>query len=59
MKRKQKVIFGKPDLLDVFNSALGPLASYTCPFNRNLGVIIDNSFKLDKQINAVIKASFF
>ena len=40
------IIFGQSELLDGFNSVLGPLASYSRPSVRNLGVIFDNCFKL-------------
>ena len=53
------IIFGQSELLDGFNSVLGPLASYSRPSVRNLGVIFDNCFKFDKQISSVVKTSFF
>ena len=38
---------------------LGPLASYVKPTVSNLGVKMDSNFKMDKQISAVVKSSFF
>ena len=53
------ILFGHPDLVQVLASSLGPLAPYISSQARNLGVIIDGAFKLDKQISSVVKASFF
>ena len=38
---------------------LGPLAHYVKPVVSNLGFKMDSDFKLDHQISAVVKASFF
>uniref|UniRef100_A0A3B5Q121 Reverse transcriptase domain-containing protein n=1 Tax=Xiphophorus maculatus TaxID=8083 RepID=A0A3B5Q121_XIPMA len=38
---------------------LGPLSHYVKPFVTNLGFVMDSNFKLDKQISAVVKTSFF
>ena len=53
------MLFGRPDLLQVLASSPGPLAPYIGCQARNLGVIIDGAFKLDKQVSSVDKASFF
>uniref|UniRef100_A0A4W5Q8G8 Reverse transcriptase domain-containing protein n=1 Tax=Hucho hucho TaxID=62062 RepID=A0A4W5Q8G8_9TELE len=38
---------------------LGPLTPYVKPMVTNLGVKMDCDFQLEKQINSVVKASFF
>ncbi len=38
---------------------LGPLALYVKPTVSNLGFKMDSDFKLDRQIGAVVKSSFF
>ena len=53
------IVFGKSELLDGIDNVLGPLASYSRPSVRNLGVIFDNGFKFNKQISSVVKTSFF
>ena len=44
---------------DNISSLLGSMAPYLKPHVKNLGVIFDSSFKLDLQINSVVKASFY
>lgn len=44
---------------DNIPSLLGPLAPYSKSHTKNLGVTFDSSFKLDSQINSVVKASFY
>lgn len=58
-KNKTEILFGQSYLLDAYESATGPLASYWHLFARNLGVIVDCAFKFDRQISAVVKTSFF
>jgi len=53
------VLFGRPDLVQILASSLGPLAPYIGSQARNLGVIINGAFKLDKQVSSVVMASFF
>lgn len=38
---------------------LGPLVSYNKMVVKNLCILFDKAFKFDKQINAVVKSSFF
>lgn len=57
-KKTEIIIFGKPDISGL-NRAIGPLLSNYSPSVKNLGVIIDSSFKLEKQISSVVKTSFF
>ncbi len=40
------------------NIDLGPLLPHVKSTVKNLGVILDMDFKLDKQINSVVKSSF-
>ncbi len=42
----------------VSNIDLGPLLPHVKSTVKNLGVILDMDFKLDKQINSVVKSSF-
>ena len=57
--KTEVVLFGRPDLVQVLASSLGPLAPYIRSHARNLGFIIDGAFNLDKQVSAVVKSSFF
>lgn len=41
------------------NNIFGPLAPHICCSARILRVVLDSKFKMDKQINSVIKTSFF
>lgn len=41
------------------DSTLGPLSSYCKTHVKNLGVYIDGSFKLNKQVSAVVQSCFF
>ncbi len=52
-------MFGHPGNLSACVDALGHLGLYVRPFTRNLGVIFDSTFKFEKQISSVVKASFF
>ena len=58
-KKTEIIVFGQSELLDGIDSVLGPLASYSRPFVRNLRFLFDNGFKFDKQISSVVKTSFF
>ena len=52
---------GKTEIILFGNSLidLGPLQNYLRPKVTSLGVTIDSDFKLDKQVNAVLKSSFY
>ena len=58
---KTEIIFfgGNTPTTACFAENLGPLSSNIQSNVRNLGVIFDNHFNFDKQISAVVKASFF
>lgn len=45
------IVSGKSDLLLRVDTVLGWLSSYNHSFVRNLGVMPDTAFKLDKQIS--------
>ena len=53
------VVFGPPDSVRSITDMLGPLSNLVSPFARNLGVIFDSDLSFDRQINAVVKNSFF
>lgn len=57
--KTEVVLFGRPELVQVLTSSLGQLAPHLRSHARNLGVIVDSAFKLDKQVSAVVKSSFF
>jgi len=57
--KTEVVLFGRPELVQVLTSSLGHLAPHLRSHARNLGVIVDSAFKLDKQVSAVVRASFF
>lgn len=53
------VIFGPSSTHVAPNTELGSLIPYVKSSVKNLGVIMDGDFKLKKQINSVVKVSFF
>ncbi len=58
MKTRQKLwFFGRTTGTSLVD--LGALAQYIKPTITNLGVKIDSDLKLDSQIRAVVKTSFF
>ena len=57
--KTEVILFGRPAQVQVLTESLGPLASHSSPHARNLGVVLDSSFKLNKQISSVVQASFF
>jgi len=50
---------GPPESVNQIALDLGPLASNVNTQVRNLGVIFDSEMKFDRQVNAVVKGSFF
>uniref|UniRef100_A0A9J7XSG9 Replication termination factor 2 n=2 Tax=Cyprinus carpio TaxID=7962 RepID=A0A9J7XSG9_CYPCA len=53
------MIFGPNYTLNkISNIDLGPLVPYVKSTVKNLGVIMDTDFKLDEQINSVVRSSF-
>ncbi len=57
--KTQYIISGSTDISSVNLSSCGALASFVKPAVRNLGVIVDRSLNLHKQINNIVKTSFF
>ncbi len=53
MRIRKKLYCSPPDL------DLGLLKPFVKPSVKNLGVVMNRDFKLDKHINLVIKSSFF
>lgn len=44
------VVFGQTNPLHAQDSVIGPLSSYCHPSVRNLGVIVDSLFKLNRSV---------
>ena len=57
--KTEVILFGTPDSIKLTTSSLGNLSTLVKPQVKNLGVIFDSAFKFDKQLNAVVKGSFF
>lgn len=57
--KSEIVIFGPPDSVNTITTNLGSLAPLVKPCAKDLGVFLDSSFKLDKQVNFVVKSCFF
>ena len=57
--KSEVVLFGPPDSIKVIINNLGNLSTLVKPYVKNRGAIFDPAFKFDKQVNAVVKASFF
>ena len=57
--KTEVILFGRPGQVQVLTESLGPLASHSSPHAKNLGVFLDSSFKLSKQVSSVVQASFF
>ncbi len=57
--KTEVLVFGCPDFANTISNTLAPITNTVGSHARNLGVIIDPSFKFDKQINSVVKSAFF
>lgn len=57
--KSEVILFGPPDSIKLTTSSLGNLSTLIKPQFKNLDVIFDSAFKFDKQVNAVVKASFY
>lgn len=57
--KTEVIMFGRPNTLVDCAGALGPLASHNHPVVKNLGVFLDSSFRFEKQVSSVVRASFF
>lgn len=58
-KKTEVSIVGPPDSTRGLATNLGPLSSNLHTHAKNLGVIYDSALKFDKQINSVVRGSFF
>lgn len=57
--KTEVILFGPPKQTERLKGNLGPLTPFNKTKVKNLGVLLDTEFKFDKQINAVVKGSFF
>ena len=57
--KSEILLFGPPDSISQIQSDLGNLSCLVKPHAKNLGVLFDTEFKLDRQVNSVVKSSFF
>lgn len=57
--KSEVLIFGPAKLAKQLSVHLGPLATNVNTEARNLGVIFDSRLKFDKQVNAVVRSSYF
>uniref|UniRef100_A0A669CP39 Reverse transcriptase domain-containing protein n=1 Tax=Oreochromis niloticus TaxID=8128 RepID=A0A669CP39_ORENI len=57
-KKTEIIVFDRDTSSGRLNDIFGPAASHLTDAVRNLGVIMDSSFKLDKQVSSVVKSSF-
>ena len=55
----QIILFDQQNLLEGYDSAIGPLGSHCPHFARNFGVIFDRRVRFDKQFGSVVETSFF
>ncbi len=53
------VVFTPSDTHCMPTVNLGVLAPYVKPYVKNLGVVLDSALRLDRQINQVVKSSFY
>ncbi|XP_076597184.1 uncharacterized protein LOC143326976 [Chaetodon auriga] len=58
-KKMEVMVFGPSGPCEPPPVDLGPLAGYVKPTVSNLGFKMDSDFRLDRQISAVVKSSFF
>ncbi len=60
MRKKTEIIVFKPsDSMTAAAPNLGGLSSCVKHYVKNLGVVFDEHLKFDRQINSVVKSSFF
>ncbi len=58
-EKTEVMIFRPGNTCDPPDLDLSVIKPYVKPNVKNLGVIMDSDFKMDKQINSVIKSIFF
>lgn len=52
------IVFDRDIPLGQLTGTLGPVAKHLTDAARNLGVFMDSSLKLDKQVSTVVKRHF-
>ncbi len=52
-------MFTPSDTHCIPNLNLGVLAPYVKPYIKNLGVVLDSALKLGRQVNQIVKSSFY
>ncbi len=57
--KTEVMLFTPGGICDSVDLDLGEFKPLVKPYVKNLGVILDCDFKFDKQINSVVKSSFF
>ncbi len=57
-EKTEVIVFGPSENMKTFNFDLGSLSAFRSSQVRNLGVLLDDSLKLDIQISTVIGSSF-
>lgn len=57
--KTELILFGPSDLDNVVETELGPLSLFRKHHVKNLGMICDSALKFDKQINEIVRTSFF
>lgn len=57
--KTEVIVFDSHIPLNQLTVTLGPLASYLSNVVRDLGVLLDSSFKLEKQVSTVVKSGFY
>ncbi len=57
--KTELILFGPSELDNAFQTKLGPLSQVRKYHVNNLGMIFDSALKFDKQINEIVRKSFF
>ncbi|XP_055493235.1 uncharacterized protein LOC129698247 [Leucoraja erinacea] len=57
--KSEVILLGPSDSIKNIAGSIGSVTPLLKPHVKNLGVIFDSALKFDKQVNAVVKASFF
>lgn len=57
--KTELILFGPSDLDNVVETELGPLSLFRKHHVKNLGMICDSALKFYKQINEIVRTSFF
>ncbi len=57
--KTEVILSGSKPQIDKYSAFLGHFQSNNHSYVKNVGVIFDSDLKFDKQINSVVRASFF